>query len=426
MPNDTKTLAAPTAAEKIAADRAKMEQTMTDSLVKLLPRQVDSARFTAFALAIMRSPDLRDCTDKSKLLALSDCAKMGLFPDRNLGHVYLIPFNNKYVVNGKTEWRKEVTVIAGYQGMIELARRSGFITTIHTGLVCAGDEFTYWTDEEGPHLRHVPTDDPDDTKIEKVYCVATLAAGGRQIEVMTIGQVEKIRERSKAKDAGPWRTDYPMMVRKTVVRRARKYWPQSPELARLGALDDVADGMYERKHVDNIAAGALASAPTGRLNTKPGPEPEPHPPVDGQWSGERQPASVSANEPATTTRPAATKPETKPDAKTEETKTSDPPKEETAPVTQTTEEPKDAIPLTADGRMQFLARVAMTSAGWDDEPMAASIMRRWVMTNSIAPTQLNKDAIFNPARVQVAKIDWKPAFEEWADAAAAAAKVEET
>ena len=378
-----------------------------------MPRQVDSARFTAFALAILRSPDLRDCTEKSKLLALSDCAKMGLFPDRNLGHVYLIPFNNKYVVDGQTKWRKEVTVIAGYQGMIELARRSGFINTIHTGLVCEGDEFSYWTDEEGPHLRHVPTDNPDDEKIEKVYCVATLAAGGRQIEVMTIGQVEAIRQRSKAKDSGPWKTDRPMMVRKTVVRRARKYWPQSPELARLGALDDVADGMYERKHVDNIAAGALASAPTGRISTKP--EPEPPPPVDDQWTGKDP-------EPEDQTKPTDPKPEAKPDAKTQETQTSDPPKEETTAATESAQTPDDGVPVTAEGRHQWLARVAMKSAGWGDEPMAMSIVRRWIMTNSMAPSQLNKDGVFNPIREQFKKIDWKPAFDEWADAAAKAKK----
>jgi recombination protein RecT len=416
MTNDTKVLAEQSKADKIAADRAKMEQTMTDSLVKLLPRQVDPTRFTAFALAILRSTELRDCTEKSKLLALSDCAKMGLFPDRNLGHVYLIPFNNKSIVNGKTEWHKEVTVIAGYQGMIELARRSGFITTIHTGLVCEGDEFSYWTDEEGPHLRHVPTDDPDDEKIEKVYCVATLAAGGRQIEVMTIAQVEKVRQSSKTKDKGPWKTDYPMMVRKTVVRRARKYWPQSPELARLGALDDVADGMYERKHVDNIAAGALASAPTGRLDTKPEPTP---PPVDDQWGGKEP----QGDEQTTPTEP---KPQTQPAAKTEETKTSAPTKEK-APAGSSAEPATaeaDAIPTSADGRQQWLARLAMTSAGWDDEQMATAIIRRWLLTNQVAPSQLNKDAIFNPTREQIEKIDWKPAFDEWASEAEKAAAKE--
>lgn len=422
MPTETKAIAEQSAADKIAADRAKMEQTMTESLVKLLPRQVDPARFTAFALAILRSPDLRDCTEKSKLLALSDCAKMGLFPDRNLGHVYLIPFNNKYIVNGKTEYRKEVTVIAGYQGMIELARRSGFITTIHTGLVCEGDEFSYWTDEEGPHLRHVPIDDPDDTKIKKVYCVATLAAGGRQIEVMTIGQVEKVRQSSKAKDKGPWKTDYPMMVRKTVIRRARKYWPQSPELARLGALDDVADGMYERKHVDNIAAGALASAPTGRISTKPSEEPKP--PVSEQWRGSEEPMTA---EPTT---PTETKPEAKPNgqetAESQAAVQSASTKEEAERIAKPTVEPPKteapAIPTTAEGRQQWLARLAMKSAGRDDEEMAKAVMRRWLLTNQVAPSQLNKDGVFNPAREQVEKIDWKPAFDEWAAAKAAKAE----
>lgn len=163
--------------------------------------------------------------------------------------------------------------------------------------------------------------------------------------------------------------------------------------------------------VDNAFSTDLASAPTGRLDTKPGEKPKA--PVAEEWGGK---ATGGGEQ----TKPTETKPETKADAKTEEAQTSDPPKEEAPAVTKPSEEPKDAIPLTAEGRHQWLARLAMSSAGWDDEPMAMSVMRRWMMTNSIAPSQLNKDGVFNPAREQVEKIDWKPAFDEWAAAAKAA------
>ena len=419
MPTETKKdLVAQGKAEAAAAERARVEKAMTDSLVKLLPRQVDPARFTAFALAIMRSPDLRECTEQSKMLALSDCAKMGLFPDPNLGHVYLVPFNNKYREAGGDVWRKEVTVIIGYQGMIELARRSKMITAVHSFIVREGDEFTHWIDEDGPHVRHVPELDIS-KPISHAYCIAKLTSGEKQIEVMPIAEVEKHRARSKAKDSGPWKTDYPAMVRKTPIRVGRKFWPQSPELAFAGALDDVADDLYERKHVDNVAAGALSTAPTGRLDTRP----DPQPPVEPQWEGPQ--GSGPADPPKTETKPTT---ETKPDgAQQEQTGQKTRPEEQaqgtgtSTPAAEPPQATEDAIPASAEGRHQWLARVAMKSTGWDDEPMAMAIMRRWLMTNQVAPSSLNKDAVFNPAREKVEVIDWKPAFDEYAAAAEKAA-----
>lgn len=168
--------------------------------------------------------------------------------------------------------------------------------------------------------------------------------------------------------------------------------------------------------VDNAFSTDLASAPTGRITTKPAEKSKP--PVAEDWGGKEPEGGEQ-------TKPTDPKPEAKSDAKTEETKTSDPPKEETSAVTEPAQETKDAIPTSAEGRHQWLARVAMTSAGWDDEPMAMTVTRRWMLLNSIGPSQLNKDGVFNPAREQVAKIDWKPAFDEWADAAKAAAEAKD-
>ena len=53
--------------------------------------------------------------------------------------------------------------------------------------------------------------------------------------------------------------------------------------------------------------------------------------------------------------------------------------------------------------------------------MAMTVMRRWLMTNQVAPSHLSKDAVFNPAREKVEAIDWKPAFDEYAAAAEKAA-----
>jgi recombination protein RecT len=55
---------------------------------------------------------------------------------------------------------------------------------------------------------------------------------------MTHGEIEKIRNISRAKDNGPWKDHWNEMARKTVLRRLMKYLSLSPELANAIAADD--------------------------------------------------------------------------------------------------------------------------------------------------------------------------------------------
>lgn len=247
------------------ATREDKDNEIVQRLVQRLPRCVDPDRFASFALATMRDTALRDCTDASKWNALKECANLGLFPDRNLGHVWLVPFRNK--------GQYEVTLIPGYQGYIELARRSGQVKDVHTGIVHENDTYREWTDEKGRHLLHEPDVFGDRGKPVGVYCVATLRDGGSQIESMTWDEVQAVKKRSRA-SSGPWVTDEMAMVRKTVVRRARKYWPQSTELARLGQIDDERDGLIiDARPIEGrsrVAASAIG-LPTAE-HTEPEPQ----------------------------------------------------------------------------------------------------------------------------------------------------------
>ena len=194
-------------------------------------------RFAATAMALaLRDPVLRDCSPASKLIALNECAKLGLIPDRHLGHIWLVPFRNKGV--------QEVQCIPGYKGYIELARRSGLITTVETGLVYENDHLDF-VKGSSPHLIHKPWWDNGASsagQIKCVYCIAHVRnATVPQIEVMHITEVMAIKKRSRAGNNGPWVTDFEMMARKTPIRRAAKLWSLSPELAALLMLDDAVE-----------------------------------------------------------------------------------------------------------------------------------------------------------------------------------------
>ncbi|HRQ73375.1 MAG TPA: recombinase RecT [Phycisphaerales bacterium] len=180
-------------------------------------------------VAMSRTPDLMRCTPMSVLNAVMTLAELGLAPN-TLGSAYLIPFRN-----GRTG-TYECQLIVGYRGLVELARRSGTISTIHAEVVRDGDE---WELEFGldAKLRHVPRA-AQDAKIRLAYAIARFKDGSHQIAVMTKDEIDAIRKRSKAAGSGPWVSDYAEMAKKTVLRRLCKLLPLTPELEHQVAIAD--------------------------------------------------------------------------------------------------------------------------------------------------------------------------------------------
>lgn len=224
----------------------------------VLPSHVGPDRMLKIALGALRTtPKLMNCTVESLFGAVVQCAQMGLEPNTAMGHAYLIPFDKKKHVNG--QWiveRTDVQLIIGYKGMLDLARRSGQIVSIAAHEVCENDEFTYryGLDEK---CDHVPAAG-DRGKITHFYAVAKLKGGGHVFEVMSVAQVEEIRDASqnyksaKKKQETVWGQHFAEMGRKTVTRRLFKWLPCSLEMATAALLDEKA----ERKEFQNLA-GAL-------------------------------------------------------------------------------------------------------------------------------------------------------------------------
>jgi recombination protein RecT len=238
------------AIQKIDQRQATLKDLLTRALPSMkhvLPRHLTPERLVKVALAATgRTPKLLECTPASVLECVMQAAQLGLEPGGPLGHAYLVPYGNT------------CTLIVGYRGLIDLARRSGEIESIEARVVFERDEFrvAYGLN---PVLEHVPNLMSDPGQMIMVYGIARLRGGGVQAEVMTRSQVEGIRRRSKSgsRSDSPWATDYDEMARKTVVRRLCKYLPLSVELA------DVIEG--EAKHEGDVgASGGLLSPASGR------------------------------------------------------------------------------------------------------------------------------------------------------------------
>lgn len=215
----------------------------------VLPKHMSSERLFQMAVTAYKQDEkLARCSIPSFLSCVMKCSALGLEPSSvdGLGRAYILPFWNK-----KTR-SYEATFMLGYKGMIDLARRSGEIASISARAVYEGDvfEYEYGLEEK---CRHIPlaTDRTPD-KLTHAYCVAKFKDGGHYLDVMTRAEIDKVRERSQAKDYGPWVTDFEAMAKKSPVRRAFPYLPVSVE-AQMAAASDETDGGFAAQIIDSGA-----------------------------------------------------------------------------------------------------------------------------------------------------------------------------
>lgn len=207
------------------------------ALRQALPSQIKADKMARIILTALRTTrDLARCTPESFFSCVMQAAALGLEPNTPNGHCWLIPRKN-----GRSGG-VDCTLIVGYQGMIELALRSGKVDKIWTRVVREGDHFKvkYGLEED---VEHEPSIDPrrEQMPITYVYGVAALKTGGKVFEVLSAAQVDARRKRSAAGASGPWQTDYEAMVRKTAVRSLFKWVPKSSEMALVESLEQRVD-----------------------------------------------------------------------------------------------------------------------------------------------------------------------------------------
>lgn len=222
---------------------------LTDPKIKAqmalaMPKHMTADRLARIALTeVRRVPKLAQCDQTSFLGAIMQCAQLGLEPGGALGHAYLLPFD-KNKRNRDGSWERvgtEVQLIVGYRGMIDLARRSGQIISIEARIVREKDFFEVELGLDSRLVHRPAWTEANRGQATFAYAVAKLKDGGLQFEVMSRVEIEAIRSRSKAKDSGPWTTDWEEMAKKTVIRRLFKYLPVSIEIQRAVGLDEQAD-----------------------------------------------------------------------------------------------------------------------------------------------------------------------------------------
>lgn len=286
----------------LQGDLQKLLPALSQALPETMKKYLTPERCVKVAmLAIRKSPLLAQCTKESIFQCVMDSASLGLDVGGMLGHAYMVPFKN----NKKGVYESQLVI--GYKGLISLARRSGEVLSVKAEVVYEKDEFEVDL-ASGDLPKHKPYLKGDRGKPYLVYCVARFRDGGNHTEVMTLADCDKIRQRSRAKDAGPWsnKDDYLEMCKKTVARRAAKYWPLSSDtatdLAQVAEVDDRVDLPDDTGDIITAAYSSRAAIeePRSRTDEVLAKLSEQDAPAQtGETSWEEPPTEASKPQPAT-------------------------------------------------------------------------------------------------------------------------------
>lgn len=187
--------------------------------------------------ALMRDPDLVNTDPAAFIQAALNCAADGLIPDGRKAAI--------------VRYKSAAQYVPMYQGLLDIAYRSGNFQSIEARVVYKGDDFDYDLGDD-PFIRHKRSLEATSEKIIGAYAIARTTNGGVFREVMGLKDLAKVRAVSKATN-GP-NKDWPgEMARKAPVRRLWKYLPKTAAMDRVAIHDDDT--------YDQTALGAVGDAP---------------------------------------------------------------------------------------------------------------------------------------------------------------------
>lgn len=214
---------------------------MHGEFAKALPGHISADKFVRTAqTAVALTRNIEKVTSPQSLLsACSKAAADGLILDGREAAL---------VIDGKGEVQYRPMM----RGLLKLAWQSGEIKGMVVEIVRKGDVFRHAPTNLTQPITHEVNHAGERGEPYVVYALAELKDGGIVHEVMSVDDVNRIRDRSdawRAYKAGkikstPWHTDWSEMARKTVFRRLSKYLPSSTDRDRFSQAVERIDDDY--------------------------------------------------------------------------------------------------------------------------------------------------------------------------------------
>lgn len=251
------TIAQTTAITPIESFRNTLAR-MQPEFTAALPPQIPAEKFIRTVITVVQmNPRYLEADRRSLLGSCMKAAQDGLLLDGR--EAALVPFNGK----GGTALQY-MPMIAG---ILKKIRNSGELASISANVVYQRDKFDYELGDD-ERIVHKPHLGEDRGAAMAVYAIARTKDGAVYREVMSVGEVEKIRQSSKAANAGPWVNHWGEMARKTVLKRLAKRLPTSTDVDQVIDSDNEAAGFGS----DAPAAAVVNSMQQDGIQTLPQPE----------------------------------------------------------------------------------------------------------------------------------------------------------
>lgn len=243
--------------------------------------------------------------------ALRKAASLGLQPGSE--SFYLTP--------RKVRGRLEILGITGYQGIIELMYRAGYVASVVCEVVHEKDRFVFSPGRDERPLHEVDWFAEDRGPVVGAYGYAIMHGGvTSRVVVLSEAQIQEIRKKfSQGSDSeySPWQTNPDAMRLKTVVRRLKAWVPTSVEIRGQNGIPVIpAAAAADLSAAPHPGVGQLPIPPAEQADPTDSDEPvdaeivEPEPPAEPEQPpaevppAEVPPAEVPPAEPA----PAAARP----------------------------------------------------------------------------------------------------------------------
>lgn len=202
----------------------------------------------SFAMQILKKNSyLASATRDSILESVLNVAQIGLTLNPAMKLAYLVP---RRVVGNVV-----CCLEPSYQGLCKLVTDTGSVKSIYAHPVYEKDTFNYELGTETT-IYHKPTMGSRGA-MKCVYAVGILTDGTKQVELMSVEDINAIRDRSegyksfkdgKAKTA-IWESDYSEMARKTVVKRLTKYLPKTENWEKVNNAIELDNSDYKIDYI---------------------------------------------------------------------------------------------------------------------------------------------------------------------------------
>lgn len=230
---------------KPRALESKFKETMDlykDDLSRLVPegmnvKEAVSRMIRIVVSAVNQNDHLRKCDQNSLIVAASKALQLGLEVNTTLGQSYIIPYK------GQAQFQ------IGYQGMLDLAYRTGMYLRISAHTVYEDDEFDYELGSK-MEISHKPAKVfRKNQRATHYYAILRTVNGGEMFEVMSKEEMEEHRYKY-AKSSSIWDNHENAQGQKTVLKRLLKYAPKSVKFSAQLSADNTCSSELKDGVID--------------------------------------------------------------------------------------------------------------------------------------------------------------------------------